>query len=239
MKLFDSSLTPEEQQLAWYVDRDAVLDDIAKRLKWQPDVLSNVVVYHGTGGIGKTSVRKMAEGILLKPSEIPYVVIDYEPDGSPRSAERTFVYMRKQLGRYGLKFPAFNLVWAKYWEETTQQRISSTKFPSELEDAADILSIIPILGNIPQAITALAKLSQSLVQWLSERFGKGGIARLQQMSTVELIRLMPEAIARDIEEMMSQKRNRGTQGDSRITIIFDGYERLEEHSVDDWFVREF
>lgn len=45
MKLFDSSMTPEEQQLAWYVDREAVIDDIAKRLKWQPNTASNVIVY--------------------------------------------------------------------------------------------------------------------------------------------------------------------------------------------------
>jgi len=30
MKLFDSSLTPEEQQLAWYVDREVVLEDVSK-----------------------------------------------------------------------------------------------------------------------------------------------------------------------------------------------------------------
>lgn len=59
------------------------------------------------------------------------------------------------------------------------------------------------------------------------------------MSVVELIRLMPEAIARDLEEMMGEKRNRGILQDSRITIIFDGHERLAEHGVDDWFVREF
>lgn len=239
MKLFDMSISPEEQQLAWYVDREVVLDDIAKRLRWEPKAVSKVVVYHGPGGIGKTSVRKMAESRLLRPAQIPYVVIDFGPDSGPHSAEGTFGYMRRQLGKFGLRFPAFDLVWARHWEETTQQRVSRTIFPAELEDAADILSIIPILGNIPQAIAAIAKLSQSAPQWLSQRFGKGGIARLQQMNALELVQTMPEAIARDLEESVEDEQYRGTDGDARITIVFDGFERLDEYGIDDWFVRKF
>ena len=239
MKLFDQSVTPEEQQLAWYVDREEALDYFARQLQWKASIVSNVVVYHGPGGIGKSTIRKMAENHLLKPAQVPYVVIDYEPDGSPRSCERTFSHMRRQLGRLSLKFPAFDLVWARHWEQTTQQRVSRVSFPSELEDAADIISLIPLLGNIPQAITAIAKLSQSTAQWISERFDRGGIAQLKQMDALELLHIMPEAIARDLEEMMEHEDHRGRDGDSRITVIFDGFERLGEHGIDDWFVREF
>jgi Cdc6-like AAA superfamily ATPase len=165
MKLFDPNVTPEEQELAWYVNREKVLENIAERLQWQPNVKSKVVVYHGQGGIGKTIVRKMAERRLLKSAKVPYVVIDYEPDGSPRSCEQTFRHMRRQLGTFGLKFPTFDLLWARHWEETTGQRISKVRFPPpELEDVTDIISVIPILGNIPKAIAAFAKLSQSAAQ---------------------------------------------------------------------------
>ena len=239
MKLFDPSITPEEQQMTWYVDRETVLDDLAKRLKWEPNTVSKVVVNHGPGGIGKTSVRKMTESRLLKPAHVPYVIVDYEPDGSPRSAERTFGYIRRQLGRFGLRFPAFDLVWARHWEETTQQRVSRTRFPSEIEDAADIIAIIPVLGSVPNAAVAFAKLSQSAAQWMSQRFGKGGVARLKEMNAMELVQTMPEAMARDLEEMIGDKRHRGRSGDSRITVIFDGFERLAEHDVDDWFVHKF
>ena len=150
MKLFDPNVTPEEQQQAWYVNREEVLQDINKRLQWQPNVKSKVVVYRGQGGIGKTIVRTMVERRLLKPAEVPYVVIDYEPDGSPRSCEQTFSHMRRQLGKFGLKFPAFDLIWARHWEMTTGQRISKVRFPPEIEDVTDIISVIHILGNIPK-----------------------------------------------------------------------------------------
>lgn len=239
MKLFDPNVTPEEQELAWYVNREKVLEDIAKRLRWQPNVKSKVVVYNGQGGIGKTIVRKMAERRLLKSAKVPYVVIDYEPDGSPRSCEQTFSHMRRQLGKFGLKFPAFDLIWARHWEETTGQRISKVRFPPEFEDFADIISVIPILGNIPKAITAFAKLSQSAAQWITQQFDRGGIAQLQQMDALELRHIMPKAMARDLEEMMGDEHHRCKNGNFRITVIFDGFERLAEHAVDDWFVREF
>ncbi|MBI5932980.1 MAG: hypothetical protein HY867_04675 [Chloroflexi bacterium] len=46
-------------------------------------------------------------------------------------------------------------------------------------------------------------------------------------------------MARDIEEMTEDENHRGAQGDCRITVIFDAFERLNEFRVDDWFVREF
>lgn len=239
MKLFDTSLTPDEQELSWYVDRKVVLEDLEQRLKWEANTISNVIVFHGPGGIGKTSVRKMVESLLLKPSEIPYAVVDYEPESSQRSAERTFAQIRRQLGRYSLKFTAFDLVWARYWEETTQQRISNTKIPPELEDAVGVLAIIPILGDAAQSIISLAKLSQSASQWFEERFGKANVTRLQQMNALDLVKLMPEAMAHDLEKMVEDKRNRGNGEDGRITVIFDGFERLEEHGIDDWFIRDF
>ncbi|MCL5962674.1 MAG: tetratricopeptide repeat protein, partial [Chloroflexi bacterium] len=239
MKLFDPALTPEEQEFAWYVDREQVLRDIAERLRWNPDAVSRVAVYHGPGGIGKTALRKMAEKLVLQPANVPYAVIDYEPDGSPRSCEQTFSYMRRQLARFGLKFPAFDLVWARYWEETTHQRVSKSSFPPEIEDAADIVTIIPILGNIPQAIVACAKLSQAAAHWLSQLSDRETIAQLQEMDAMKLRRIMPEAMARDLEEMTEDRHRRGKDGGFRITVVFDGFERLDEHGVDDWFVSEF
>jgi len=71
MKLFDSTIL-EEQQMKSYVDREVVLNDISERLKWFPNKASNVVVYYEPGGIGKTSIRRMVEFLLLRNSEIPF-----------------------------------------------------------------------------------------------------------------------------------------------------------------------
>ncbi len=239
MKLFDPNLTPDEQQLTWYVDRREVLKDFAKRLRWEESVLSRVVLYQGPAGIGKTSVRKMAETNVLKPARVPYVVVDFGPDGSARSAERTFGYMRRQLGRSGLKFPVFDLIWARHWEETTQQRVANHLFPRELKDEAEILALVPLLGNDLQAMPFLDKLGEHADQWISQNLGRRGLAELQEMTASQLLHKMPEALAQDLEEAMQDERYRGEEGHSRITVMFDGYERLEENRVDDWFIREF
>lgn len=59
------------------------------------------------------------------------------------------------------------------------------------------------------------------------------------MDARELLRRMPKAMARDLEEMTKDEHLRDKNGNFRITVIFDGFERLAEHTVDDWFVREF
>lgn len=242
MKLFDPNITPEEQELKWYVDREEVLGDFGQRLNWESGALSKVVMYHGIGGIGKTSIRKMAEDRFLKPHEVPYAVVYYEPDGSPRSPEGTFAYIRHQLGRFGLRFPIFDTIWSIHWEATTRQRIPKTDLPTEISAAASVISVIPVigpvLGNIPQAVIGAAELTQSAAEWISGHF-RGGIAQLRQMDSIELLHQMPQAMAQDLEDLMRDHNHRGIGGNFRIAVIFDGFERLAENGIDDWFVREF
>ncbi|MEA2573456.1 MAG: hypothetical protein QOH93_754 [Chloroflexia bacterium] len=236
-ELFDASGNQDGQFLC--VDREDVRDDIKRRRHWAPGQLSKVVVYTGPGGIGKTTIRKAIENELLIPGRAPYAVIDYELDSSLRSCETTFCSIRRQLGKFGLRFPAFDLIWARYWEETTQQLVTRNNFPGELADAADIVAVVPLLGNLPTAVVALARLSRSAAHWLSSRFGHGTRDQLQKMNAGDLQRAMPEAMARDLEEMMEERRFRGHDAMARITVIFDAHERLSENGVDDWFVREF
>jgi tetratricopeptide (TPR) repeat protein len=240
MKLFDSSSDLASRQDAWYVDRQDVCEAVRRELIWHQDVAPRVLVFHGPGGVGKTTARKLVERDILRPVEIPYVVVDYEHDeGSLRSCESTFSYMRRQFVRSGLKFPAFDLVWARYWEETTQQRLSQTNFPPEFSDIADIMMIIPIVGNVPGALSGLMRVSRSAASWVSRRLLAGDIETLREMTAVELLHLMPEAIGRDLEENIQRKQNRGRNAAWRLTIIFDAFEQLAEHGVDDWFISEF
>jgi tetratricopeptide (TPR) repeat protein len=231
--------TDDQDNQFFCVDREDVRDDIRRRRQWDASSLSKVAVYTGPGGIGKSTIRKAIESELLIPGMIPYAIVDYELDSSLRSCEKTFCSIRRQLGRFGLRFPTFDLIWARHWEETTQQRVTKNNFPTELSDAAEVVAIVPLLGSLPTALVALGRLSRSAAHWVSVRFSKTGPDQLLKMNAGDLQRAMPEAIARDLEEMMEEKRYRGQDGTSRITVIFDAYERLEENGVDDWFVREF
>lgn len=172
MRLFDDPADADVSDAGWYLERQDVVESVRARVRLDGRP-SNVLVFHGPGGIGKTVSRQMVQRLVFDQMKVPYVVIDFEPDdGSLRSREHTFAFIRRLLGRQGIHFTSFDLIWARYWEETTNQRIRADKYPPELDDLADIASLIPILGSIPAAIKALLDLSESGRQWLNERFGK-------------------------------------------------------------------
>lgn len=240
MQLFESDLPDDSASEGWYVTREDVRTVVADRISWSRGAPSSVVVFHGPGGVGKTIARKMLERGIIASSGAPYVVVDYEPDsGSLRSCEATFGHIRRRLGQQKVPFPTFDLIWARYWEETTHQRLSPDSFPSELGNVANVVSLIPLLGNVPAAIAGLIGLGHSGAEWLSRKFEGRNPDGLRQADVATLIRLMPEAIACDLESAMEDGRFRGVGQRYRISIIFDAYERLAEHGVDDSFLREF
>ena len=53
------------------------------------------------------------------------------------------------------------------------------------------------------------------------------------MNAAQLVRFMPEALALDIERSMMKRGGQGWDGEWRITILFDGFERLAESRLDD------
>jgi len=238
MALSGSKLTPEDSDLKWFVDREGVKRDFRERLRWNQGDSSKVTVYYGPGGIGKTSVRKVIENEILKPANVPYVVVYYEPAGSPLSPEGTFAHIRQQFERWGLEFPRFDMVWSIYLQVTLLRRIPKNDLPSGIGAIADLVSGLGVVGNISQAAIGATELYQSARQWFSERY-RGGVAQLRDMSAQELLRQMPQALASDLEDMVWQPKFRGENGDCRITVIIDGFERLAVNHQDDWFVREF
>lgn len=241
MKLFETKSSSGQEQRHWFVNRREFRLDFLRRLQWQSGTLSNVVVYHGPGGIGKSTVRRIAIDDLLIPAKVPFAIVDFEPEGSARTPEQTFTEIRTALRKHHLHFTTFDLLWVRHWEETNHQRIRKELFPPELSDFATVLSVLPILGdfaNLAQAMIALGNLSKSAADWISKRLNRGGLAQLEQMNARELLALMPEAMGNDLETMMQEKHHRGQDGEFRITLIFDGYERLDQSGVDDWFIRE-
>jgi predicted GH43/DUF377 family glycosyl hydrolase/tetratricopeptide (TPR) repeat protein len=223
------------------VDRDHPLSEWKRRLEWQSDQRSEVLIFSGVGGVGKTALCEMAIDQYLKPYEVPYAVVNFDSlIGPPASPEKTFISIRMQLRKYGIKFPTFDVVWARHWEQVTGQKLSKSVFPPELEDVADIAAFITRIPN-PKSVTNLLKRLSSLLPKEHEL-----ALRLRDMNTDQLRRFMPEALAQDIERAMEKSKHRGWNKECRLTIIFDGFERLletckEEYRRDecDWWVQEF
>ena len=117
-----------------------------------------LLVCTGIGGMGKTALRKAFEDHFLKPKSIPYAVLDYDGDPNLRSIEATLRTIRRQLGKYRIKTPVFDFLYARYFELSTGVKLSSNHYPMELEGVVKILEGIPGIENITLILHGLTEL---------------------------------------------------------------------------------
>ncbi len=239
MRLVDNKSDSENRQVDNFVDRQQPLKELKQRLQWKPNQPSEVIVFNGTGGAGKTALCEMFIERYLKLYEVPYAFVDYEHDTAAQCPENTFARIRTQLGRFGVSFPTFDVVWARHWEQVTGQKVSQSILPSELEGIGDLASIITVV-NVVAAANSLAKIGKQIFNRLSQEERELAL-RLRDLNAAQLVRFMPEALALDIERSMMKRGGQGWDGEWRITILFDGFERLAESRLDDceWWVRDF
>jgi tetratricopeptide (TPR) repeat protein len=231
--------SPEKDAFSkYFVNRENLLKDFRKSLKWTPQGISPVIGYHGLGGIGKTWFRYALAERVLKSADAPHVIVDFEYDTGSRSAEMTFSRLRSGFEKYGIKFPTFDIVWRRYIAETTGHRANSSVVRPEVASVANIIGAIPLMGNAPQAVLAFIDLSASAVEWLKEHYTDRWRQKLLQMNAYELLHEMPRTMARDLEEVATNRKLLAETQPCRPTIIFDGYEKLSAAGLDDWWVRE-
>ena len=231
LRLVPTSGPSGQDRSALYVDRHAHIKLLVDALSWEAHTPSRPILMWGPGGVGKSAVRRMFVANHLVPGRVPHSVIDFDADAGLRSPENTLMSIRRQLGRFGLRFSSFDLVWLRYWEATTGQRAAAGKVPGELTDIASILACVPIVGDVAATAAGLAKIAQPLALNMSKRY-----AALSGLDRGDLLSLMPGALADDLETALDSRSSRGIAGTERIALIFDGYERLHENGIDDWFI---
>jgi tetratricopeptide (TPR) repeat protein len=195
-----------------------------------------VHVFTGIGGMGKTALRIAFEDHFLKPKRIPYAVLDYDADPSLHSIESTLRAIRRQLGSKKVKTPVFDLLYARYFELSMGVKLSVDNAPPELEAVASILDGLPGVGQISQIVYGLGKLGLRVKQRLEH---KEWLYRIRDLEPREILTLLPEILADDLEEAHSMKNPKVLQETgSRIVILLDAFERLTESHVDDTLHRK-
>jgi tetratricopeptide (TPR) repeat protein len=196
-----------------------------------------VLVFTGIGGMGKTALRIAFENQILKPKKIPYAVLDYDGDPNLRPIEATLRTMRRQLGRYKVKTPVFDYLCARYFELSSGIKLSAKNYPPELEGVVNILEGIPFVGNVTQILHGLSQLGLSAKERVQH---KEWLYRIRELEPREVLNLLPEVLAEDLEEAMSSQAVQILKSSqSRIVLLLDAYERLSESQIDDTLHRKF
>ena len=190
-----------------------------------------VLVFTGIGGMGKTALRIAFEEQVLKPNQVPYAVLDYDGDPNLQSIETTLRAIRRQLGRYGVRTPVYDYLYARYFELSMGVKVSSTNYPPELEGVVSILEGIPIVGNVTQIMVGLTQLGLKVKERLQH---KEWLYRLRELEPREVLNILPEVMAEDLEEAITCQSPKIAKSTSfRIPLFLDGYERISESQVDD------
>ena len=112
---------PEEEERP-FVDRDEFIKAFKDALGSIREKERSVLVYHGVGGIGKTSLRKELPKVIEKHNEshinlqILWAAVDFETEEF-RQSHKFLEILRDQFqGKYRMiKFHTFDIAHAIYW----------------------------------------------------------------------------------------------------------------------------
>jgi len=213
-----------------FVNRIEELRYLNRALKYD-DEESQVLVFTGIGGMGKTALRIAFEEEILKPKKIPYAVLDYDGDPNLRPIEATLRAVRRQVGRYGVKTPVFDYLYARYFELSMGVKFSTKNYPPELENVVTVLEGIPGFGNVTQILRGLTQLGLTINERLQH---KQWLYRTRELEPREILNLLPEVLAEDLEEaMLVQNPTTLKSSGCRITLLLDAYELLSASQLDD------
>jgi hypothetical protein len=166
--------------------------------------------------------------------------------------------LRRQLGRgYAdgfpdlsfsrLLFPKFDLAYASWWTRSQSTTLSrENNFLPEESDTVEAL--LEVIAAFPLAqvielpakfLSLLEKLGDARTRWAYREW----IQYISRIESRELIQLLPQVFAEDLEEQLRVRSRRGKHTD-RCVLFLDTYEALWElphrrvdfrwHEQDDW-----
>jgi tetratricopeptide (TPR) repeat protein len=132
-----------------------------------------------------------------------------------------------------VKTPVFDFLYARYFELSTGLKLSAKNFPPELEGVVDILKGIPGVGNVTAVLHGLSQLGLVAKERLQH---KEWLYRIRDLEPREVLNLLPEVLAEDLEEAMTARTKETSE--FRIPLLFDAYEGLSDSQIDDTLHRK-
>jgi tetratricopeptide (TPR) repeat protein len=185
-----------------------------------------VLVYYGVGGIGKTSLRKQLQQLVVGDDRVVSGVLDFDV-ASYRDQETALFALRKELQRqYQISFPTFDVAYAVYWQKTRPQTPLSKETLPLLEDSVHLLDIVhlakdlPFVGIVARLGVLVVKGSQLVKSWW-ERRGHAELKGLAEMEPLDIANRLPMFWAADLKDHLAEKQ-------LSAVVFLDTYDALVE-----------
>jgi hypothetical protein len=168
---------------------------------------------------------------------IPFAVINFEETMLRIHPADALLRIRRQLGRgYAdgfpdvrfprLKFPRFDLSYAVLWayQQPTKLSRENNFLPEEADTILTLISALPGLGLL-QGVQPAGKTVRWLLDWSKGRDHGAYVERIRYLEPVRIEDELPQALAADIEEQLSENAEAQRSPD-RCVLFLDTYEAL-------------
>jgi hypothetical protein len=197
----------------------------------------NIVVFHGLGGIGKSSLlRELQHGVAGEGGTSAGLIVDFQ-DTTAFDVEELLLRIRATIGELGVRCVAFDFALSYYWgivhpgtpletytrNSSVLRRLSSKLGVSEQVES----SVVEVVSSIVSA-SQLAHGATRLAQAVSQIVAHGARVKhavaecdilpmfLQSSSIEQNLTYLPALLAWDLERA----------GNPRVVIFFDTYEEV-------------
>jgi len=204
----------ESDRLKYFVDREPELGRAEEVLSSPPGTALPVLVFHGVGGMGKTSVLEKIRAALCgwrpeqrhREAELPHAWVDFSlaaaaAEGGVRSRTGMLHHIKRELASYQMRFERFELAWKRYQELLTSAAFEAARAPGDDRGvAAEAWEAVPGVGSGVTGVRAVRRLSR-FERSRCERLGLGDV--LECRHPPEVADKLAAALAADIRDAVA------------------------------------
>jgi tetratricopeptide (TPR) repeat protein len=217
---------PRPRAARQFTDREDFVAAFQSELARKDSAQHRLLVFYGIGGIGKTSLRRELGKLLEPMSDRVYAVLDFDVP-SYRDMEIALYVLRKSLaGDFKVRFPAFDIAYAAYWQKTRPQTpMTRANLPllDESSLLADIISVagaVPFVGILPKLAFFTARAGKYVADWWTRR-GQRELWELPGLEPAQIAERLPMFFAADLKDHL-------VQNGAGAVLFLDSYEALSE-----------
>lgn len=191
-----------------------------------------VLSFYGPAGIGKSSLIKYLQQLIMERNDICYATIDLSLP-HVNEVSNFLVSLHNQLHeKYLIDFPAFEIAYALYIKKINpkinfndNKTFKNFKFVSEL---TELLTNLPVIGLMPRFIKILGE--KYISSW--KNYGEEAFLHLLDMDPAMIEKYLPALWAKDLKSEMGNDNQ-------KFIVFIDNYVELLGTSRNDEYAYEW